>query len=166
MVTIRQINTKDAEEYIKLNKTLDSETIFRLYEPDENHIQVEEQRENISRILKTNVSTILVAEENGKLIGYLSAIGREAGRVRHCVHIAIGILQTHCGKGIGTRLFEELEKWARKNNIHRLELTVMDNNPRGQALYKKMGFEVEGIKRHSLLVDGQFINDIYMSKLL
>ncbi|MVB59628.1 N-acetyltransferase, partial [Vibrio cholerae] len=28
------------------------------------------------------------------------------------------------------------------------------------------GFEVEGLKRHSLVVDGEYVNELYMSKLL
>lgn len=42
----------------------------------------------------------------------------------------------------------------------------MENNEAGIALYKKMGFDIEGIKRNSLYVDGQYINEYYMSKLL
>lgn len=51
------------------------------------------------------------------------------------------------------------------NGVHRLELTVMENNESGVALYKKMGFDIEGMKRDSLY-DGQYINEYYMSKLL
>ncbi len=42
----------------------------------------------------------------------------------------------------------------------------MENNPGAYALYRKMGFEVEGVKKDSLLVNGEYINDIYMSKLI
>ena len=82
------------------------------------------------------------------------------------MHISIGILQDYVGQGIGTKLFIELEKWAIQNQIHRLELTVMANNKAGQALYKKMGFKVEGVKEHSLFVNGRYIDDIYMAKLI
>jgi RimJ/RimL family protein N-acetyltransferase len=59
-----------------------------------------------------------------------------------------------------------LEEWANIQNIHRLELTVMTHNIAGIALYKKMGFEIEGIKRDSLLIDGKYVDEFYMSKLL
>jgi hypothetical protein len=29
-----------------------------------------------------------------------------------------------------------------------------------------MGFEIEGVKKHSLLVDGAFVDEYYMGKLL
>jgi len=59
-----------------------------------------------------------------------------------------------------------LESWALDNNIHRLELTVVAQNESAISLYKKLGFEIEGTKRDSLLIDGIFVNEYYMSKLL
>lgn len=165
MIKIRHIVVDDAIKYIELYSKLDEETIFRLYEPGERKISTEEQENEIKNMDRTN-STIILAEDDGQLVGYLGAFGRSQKRVRHIVTIGIAILQDYVGRGIGTMLFEELEIWAKKHKKHRLELTVMENNPSALALYKKMGFEVEGVKRNSLLVDGEYINDIYMSKLV
>lgn len=63
-------------------------------------------------------------------------------------------------------LFNTLEEWAKDNGVHRLELTVMVHNEAGIALYKKSGFEIEGTKRHSLIIRGKFIDEYYMSKLI
>jgi RimJ/RimL family protein N-acetyltransferase len=78
----------------------------------------------------------------------------------------VGILQEFWGKGIGTKLFEQLEEWARHQQIHRIELTVMVHNESAVALYKKMGFEIEGLKKHSLLVREEYVDEFYMAKLL
>lgn len=163
---IRTIRTEDAKNYLNLYKKLDRETEFRLYESGEMNITIDQQRKIIRNLIKNKKSTLLVIDIDGQLVGYLLALGRDISRVKHCVHISIGILQDYVGQGIGTKLFVELEKWAIQNQIHRLELTVMVNNKAGQALYKKMGFKVEGIKEHSLFVNGCYINDIYMAKLI
>ena len=42
----------------------------------------------------------------------------------------------------------------------------MTHNVRGIALYKKMGFEIEGTARHQMQVDGEYVDLHYMSKLL
>ena len=163
---IRMIRTEDAKNYLNLCKKLDRETEFRLYEPGELNIPIDQQRKIIRDLTKNKKSTLLVVDIDRQLVGYLLALGRDISRVKHCVHISIGILQDYVGQGIGTKLFIELEKWAIQNKIHRLELTVMENNKAGQALYKKMGFKVEGVKEHSLFVNGRYINDIYMAKLI
>lgn len=85
---------------------------------------------------------------------------------KHSTYLVIGILEEFTGKGIGKDLFNELETWASLNSIHRLELTVMKHNERAVSLYKKMGFEIEGVKRNSLLVNNIYVDEYYMSKLL
>jgi Acetyltransferases, including N-acetylases of ribosomal proteins len=48
--------------------------------------------------------------------------------------------------------------------LTRLELTVMVHNERAIALYKKMGFEIEGTKKRSMRIDGQYVDEYYMAK--
>lgn len=67
---------------------------------------------------------------------------------------------------MGTALFSKLDDWAKGKGMHRLELTVLVDNTVGVALYKKMGFEIEGRKRQSLQVNGSYVDEYYMSKLL
>ncbi|GMA64190.1 GNAT family N-acetyltransferase [Alicyclobacillus fastidiosus] len=163
---IRQIREDDSENYIELCKRLDQETQFMMLEPDERTINVQQQRDAINSLLATGNSMIFVAEDNGKLVGYIGAYGGEFRRNKHKVYIVIGILQEYAGKGIGTSLFTETEKWAREIGVHRLELTVMVHNEAGLALYKKMGFTIEGIARDSMLVDGKYVDEYYMAKIL
>lgn len=56
--------------------------------------------------------------------------------------------------------------WAKKVHLHRLDLTVIAKNDAAIALYKKMGFEIEGVKRDSLLINNEFVDEYYMSKLI
>lgn len=165
-IDIRPIREDDAQDYLELGKQLDRETKFMLYEPEERHIALEEQRERIRRSLASDNKILLVAEASGRLVGFISANGGDQKRKRHQAHITVGILQAYTGQGLGTRLFTELEKWAHENRLHRLELTVMSHNQRGIALYKKMGFIEEGTKVHSLFIDGEYIDELYMVKLI
>jgi RimJ/RimL family protein N-acetyltransferase len=105
-------------------------------------------------------------KKNGQLIGYLAAYGGRYKRNRHSVYVITGILQAFTSRGIGTSLFEELERWAREKRIHRLELTVMIHNEAAIALYKKIGFEIEGRKQHSLVINGSYVDEYFIAKLL
>ena len=163
---IRTIRPDDAEQFLNLCKKLDQETRFMMLEPGERTTTVEEQRDQIRRLLLQENSTIFVAEHDGQLVGYLGAFGGQFRRIRHSVHIVIGILQDFTGQGIGGQLFAALEEWAHQKSITRLELTVMTHNQAGLALYKKRGFTIEGTKKHSLLIKGQYIDEYYMAKLL
>lgn len=48
----------------------------------------------------------------------------------------------------------------------RLELTVVTENRAAVALYKKDGFLIEGVKKHSLMIDGKAFDEYYMVKIL
>jgi RimJ/RimL family protein N-acetyltransferase len=163
---IRTILISDAEHFLNLCKKLDTEMQFMMLEPGERITTLVEQQAQIERLLMLENQTIFVAEYNSQLIGYLAALGGEFQRNRHSVYIIIGILQAFTGQGVGTQLFRTLEEWAQLQRIHRLELTVMVHNEAGLALYKKQGFEIEGTKRDSLLVDGKYVDEYYMAKLL
>lgn len=166
MLTIRAIEGSDAEEFLALSKRLDEETAFRLLEAGERHTTVEEQREIIRRFQSTENDALLVAEWDDRLVGYIAGVGGRYRRNRRSVQVIVAVLQAFAGRGIGTRLFEELEEWAGEQGVHRLELTVMVHNERAIGLYQKMGFEIEGRKKESLLVSGRYVDEYCMAKLL
>ncbi|MFD3449972.1 GNAT family N-acetyltransferase [Microbacteriaceae bacterium 4G12] len=164
-VRIREIKITDAEKFLSLCRQLDQETEFMMLEPNERNITVNEQEKQIQDMLDNKHSTILVAEKEGCLIGYVGTYRENFNRCRHSAYVVTGILAAYRGRGIGTSLFKALERWTKDHNVHRLELTVMVHNKAGIALYKKSGFEVEGTKRHSLKIRNEFIDEYYMSKL-
>ena len=166
MSIIREIRESDAETFLSLCKQLDHENKFMMLEPGERNTTIEEQKQRITDVLSSDNGIIFVAEEAGMLVGYLSAIGGHFARNRHEAYIVIGILERFTGQGLGTAFFKNLEDWAKEHGLHRLELSVMVHNQRGVGLYQKMGFEIEGIKRDSLLVDGSYVDEYYMSKLI
>jgi RimJ/RimL family protein N-acetyltransferase len=166
IVVVREIKTSDAEKFIHLTHQVEGSSDYMLWEAGERNIQPEQQRKMIESIVANENSTILVTEKDSQLIGFLMAIGGNARRNKHSAYLVIGIIKDYRGHGVGTALFKGLEKWAFNHNIHRLELSVVTRNEAGLSLYKKMGFETEGTKRHSLFIDGGFVDEYYMSKLL
>lgn len=49
------------------------------------------------------------------------------------------------GLGIGTKLMEELLKYAQENRYEVISLLVVSSNPRAKELYKKLGFQETGV---------------------
>lgn len=165
-LTIRHANEDDAEMWLALARRIDDETRFMMFEPGERTTTVEEQRSRFRAMTASGNQVMFVAEVGGEPVGYLGAMGGHLHRTRHKVYVFIGIREGFQGQGIGTALFTELETWARSWGAHRLELTVMPHNAAGLALYKKMGFDIEGTSRQSLCVDGVYVDEIMMAKIL
>jgi len=163
MINIRQAVPNDSKEYLSFLNKLDSETSFMLYEPGEIKATDEDMKRRIEESIKG--SFLIFAENNDKIIGFLSANRGHVNRIKHSAYIVIGILEDFRGKGLGKRLFEELESWAINNKIIRLELVVMVNNEKAIRLYKKMGFKIEGTKEKACIVNGEFVDEYYMGKV-
>lgn len=165
-IRIRPIEPGDAERFLQLCRSLDQQTRTMLLEPDERCTTVAEQAATIQTLLDSSNQTILVAEQAGALVGYIAAYGGQYRRTSHSALIVIGILPALSGQGIGTRLFAALELWARRQGLHRLELTVMVHNQAAIGLYTKVGFAIEGRLRHAIRLDGAYIDEYSMAKLL
>ncbi len=165
-IEIRQVAEDDAALLVELCRQIEQESEFLLVEPGERNCSIEQGERQIKSILAVDNSVIFVAQDDNKLVGCLKAAGGAFKRNRHSAYITIGVLEEYTGRGIGTKLLERLEEWAHRNNIHRLHLTVPVPNGRAILLYKKVGFEIEGTKKASLLIKGKFIDEYCMSKLL
>ncbi len=119
-----------------------------LYEKDERKTIIKQQRKNKQKQLERGVLTFIL-EDNKKLVGYVFGNIFTANRKKHCMNLAIAILQKYTGKGYGTKLMNTIEESTINNGITRLELEVAKTNKVAMSLYQKTGFEEEGIKRNA-----------------
>jgi len=161
---IRKIEIKDAANLLDMLLTLDNETKNMMYEPSERSNDIDCINKMICQSKNEN-SLILIADIGSKIVGFLSAEEGKFNRIRHSAYVVVGILESFQGQGIGSKLFEALDEWAEQNKITRLELTVMCNNTAAIHLYQKKGFEIEGTKRKSMIVDGKYVDEYYMAKV-
>ena len=67
--------------------------------------------------------------------------------------------------GIGKNLLKESIVWADSNGIKKVTLNVLETNDRAIELYKRLGFEIEGMLRQDkILSDGKYYNTIAMGR--
>ncbi|WP_413377586.1 N-acetyltransferase family protein [Alkalihalobacillus sp. 1P02AB] len=162
---IREVTTTDAEAFLQLSKQIDQSGSM-LYEPGEKTTTVDEQRKMIARISSQFNSTLLVAEQDRTLAGFIMAAGGATRRNQHSAYLVLGVDEKFHGQGIASQLMDELLQWAKQIGLTRLELTVIKHNTRAFSLYQKKGFVLEGEKVHSLMIDGEPVNEYYLYKLL
>jgi RimJ/RimL family protein N-acetyltransferase len=165
-VTIRSIQEADAAAFLELCRRLDEETAFMMFEPGERQTTAEQQRQRIRGWLEAGRDVVLVADAGQELVGFVALQGGGFRRNRHSGYLVIGVRLAHHGRGLGRRLLEGMEEQARRLGYHRLELTVMTHNSRAVGLYRKLGFEIEGVRKDSLWVEDRYIDEYSMAKLL
>jgi len=79
--------------------------------------------------------------------------------------LGVGLLPEFRGKGIGRPLIKRTIEAAFEFGLTRIELTVREKNVNAIALYKKLGFETEGLQRNAFRLEGQYEN-LYLMALI
>ena len=106
-----------------------------------------------------------VALSAGQVIGWCDITPKPRPIYAHGGVLGMGLLPEFRGKGIGEKLIRKTLTAARSFGFHRVELTVRENNPNAIELYKKVGFEIEGLQRDAVQVDGVYENLVLMAVL-
>lgn len=110
-------------------------------------------------------SISLIGEIDGQIVAS-AGISRLKGRRIHVATLGIGVHDDFVGRGIGGALMRELtdiaDNWM---NLHRIELTVFDDNPSAIRLYERYGFEIEGTLRDFGFRDGAYVDAYMMARL-
>ena len=107
-----------------------------------------------------------VALSGDKVVGWCDVIPKQMPIYAHSGVLGIGLLPQFRRQGIGSRLIEQSLVAARTFGLRRVELTVREHNNSAIALYRKVGFEIEGVQRNAVLLDGVYENLVFMGVLL
>ena len=163
---VRNATIDDATQIVEVMEDAEASN-FMLFGPGERKMNAQKFIPYIEMIDKKEHAALFVAIEDDAILGYLIVQGEvRPKRVSHKASIVIGVHSESRGKGVGTALFEQAHQWAEEKGLHRLELTVITENEHAFALYRKMGYEMEGVKKHSLWIDGAYVDEYYLAKFL
>lgn len=169
-VLIRQLTTEDAPAFHEFIAQLFASSDFVITTPEEfKKKTVEDTRQRMTSTpekLWLNFATFSVRDPE-KIVGNIELTGVDRLKLKHTGWIGMGLLSAYRGIGLGTALFRHLLQNARLfPDIERIELEVLASNHAGLALYKKMGFVIEGTKRKAFRQpDGRMEDSMIMSLL-
>jgi len=108
----------------------------------------------------------LVAEVDGKVVGDSTLqIGTPSKR-KHTAYIGTLLIKGFRGLGIGTAMMKNAIAIAREKGVEKLYLSAFSSNTRAIDFYKKCGFEVEAVLKKQFLIDGRYVDEVYMARWL
>ena|SRR3989338_4742197 len=103
-------------------------------------------KKELLREIKDSKNLYIVAEIGNKIIGYARATLEskkspffKPAKIGH--FDAICVLNGHRGKGVSTKLRNEIERWLRQKKCSEIQLDVMESNPAAK-IYEKWGYKV------------------------
>jgi ribosomal protein S18 acetylase RimI-like enzyme len=106
-----------------------------------------------------------VAVSGGDVVGWCDIRRHPRPIYAHAGILGMGFLPRYRGQGLGMRLITTTLAAAQATGLSRVELSVRENNLSAIALYKRVGFAVEGMSRNAVKIDGVYENVIQMAVL-
>jgi RimJ/RimL family protein N-acetyltransferase len=127
-----------------------------------------DERRYIRALQRHPDAAVYVAElENGELVGRLSLMRDPHPSSSHVADLGLMVAATHRRRGIGAALMRAAEDWASTAGVTKLELHVFPHNSGAIALYEKLGYEREGLRRGQYASpDGSTRDVVLMAKQL
>jgi L-amino acid N-acyltransferase YncA len=165
-ITLRPAGPGDSEGIIKALKSFAPERSYVLMEQYGKGI--ESEKEYISAMdMGSNLLLVALLEES--VIGILEALQSEGGyrpETSHVLDIGLHIKEEFRGLGIGLRMLEYTDDWAREHGFKKLEASVFTTNKRSLNLFRKSGFSQECTKVKRIRVGNDFIDEVCIGKWL
>jgi ribosomal protein S18 acetylase RimI-like enzyme len=104
-------------------------------------------REYFDTLLESGERQMLVAELDGRVVGYAVVEQKEAPPYdafvprRVAFILDFGVEESHQRQGIGKRLFQACVLWAKEHGASAVELNVFAFNERAIRFYRSLGME-------------------------
>jgi RimJ/RimL family protein N-acetyltransferase len=166
-LVIRKACVDDAVNLNELLRTIIVETEHFGYEPEEFNITDELQAHTISMFSQANNAILLVATLNDKIVGNLSFRAGASKKFHHVGEFGIQVLREYWNLGVGKELLKYLITWAKENKyIYKISLRVRTDNKNAIHVYKKLGFEEEGILKNEIMSKGTLYDVMYMGLMV
>jgi len=170
---VRTVKLKNGREAIVRFLTAeDKEGLFRMFSSMSNEAlswsMAPYTMEAIERWINNLPNLIpLIAEDKNRIVGYAAIFKFPHQRRKGIGDLAIYLHQDFHSVGLGTAMTRRLLELATKEKMHRISLTVVEENKFAIALYKKFGFQIEGTSRDAFYgSDNKYHNIVNMGLVL
>jgi RimJ/RimL family protein N-acetyltransferase len=105
----------------------------------------------------------VLALDGDEVVGWCDVVRDWRDGFQHGGHLGMGLVPQYRGRGIGERLARAAIEAAFASGMERIELEVFSSNVAAIALYDKLGFAVEGVKKRARKLDDAYDDNLMMA---
>jgi RimJ/RimL family protein N-acetyltransferase len=162
MDSIRIVPT--AEKYVEnLQRTIDAIAHERRYLGFLEGPPLEQTRAFVRALMAGAGVQFLAVDGSDTVNGWCDIFRNPQEGFRHRGQLGMGVLPQARGRGLGARLVTATIEQAWSEGLERVELEVFASNTPAIGLYRKLRFDVEGVKRRARKLDGSYDDIVVMA---
>jgi RimJ/RimL family protein N-acetyltransferase len=162
---VRQAEPGDASALVDLARAVGGEPEGWLI-TDGDWRSASEERRYLRTIRRSAHAAVFVAEGPEGIVGRLSIARDPHPASRHVADVGLMVAAGFRRRGVGRALMRKAEDWARSVGVCKIELHVFPYNTPAIALYERLGYEREGLRRGHYRRGGELVDAILMAKAL
>lgn len=179
-IEARSITLKDGRKiFLKTAEPSDTESLLDFLDilsehpeglslsPGDFSLTLEDEKKHLIKMRDHSKQLFLVALRGTKTVGCIDFNIEPRKRQSHSGWFGMSVLPDWRGLGLGDLLLKEMLTWAREvPEIKKVKLSVLSDNTKAQALYKKYGFQHTGTKYKEITTpDGESYVDEHIMEL-
>jgi L-amino acid N-acyltransferase YncA len=164
-LTVRDVVPADAESVVRiLNPIIEA----RIYTAFDTPFSVEAERDYLRNFPRRGIWKVAIRGSDGRLVGFqvMEPFATYTTAFDH-----VGTLGTYVDlecrrQGVAGRLFEATFEAALEKGYEKISTFVRADNPAALQTYLGQGFRVMGTALRHARIDGRYIDEIFIEKVL
>lgn len=159
ILTVAPLAAEDAVEFITFQRMMAADSPMMMTEPDE-YPSDDKFLKFFENNAQTKLNAYLMGKREGRIVASLSLSRARFRRTMHSALLGMMVHEACRGLGIGGHMVQAGVEAAQAMPVYKIDLHVRIDNPSAIAIYKKAGFEIEGIMRRGLQTS-EGMHDVY-----
>ena len=140
-VTLRLMNPRDRDAFLRFMRAQPEDDLFFLLVD----VTAQEGLDHWMHDLDKGRNITVLAEQDGKLVGYSSLHHGQTRWTRHLGEIRLLVAPDQRGRGLGQLLGHEIFCVARDLGLQRIMVRVASGQKSARRLFERLGFHVEAL---------------------
>ncbi len=162
---IREVRPADAEAIVGIFNPIIEAGDYTVFDTV---FTVEAEREYITNFPRRGIFHVAVRQDDQKVIGFQS-MEPFATYTRAFDHV--GVMGTYVDlslrrQGIAANLFAATFDLARRKGYEKIFTFVRSDNPAALAVYQRQGFQIVGTARKHAKLNGKYVDEIIIERIL
>jgi L-amino acid N-acyltransferase YncA len=164
-IVVRAVEPGDAEEIVAILNPIiaaGTHTVF------DRAFSVQAEREYIERFPERGVFLAAVEPEGRRIVGFQSMepFADYTGAFAHVGVLGTYVAESYRRRGVARTLFRETFAVARERGYEKIFTFVRADNPAALQTYLSQGFSVIGTAKQHAKLNGRYIDEVLIEKLL
>jgi ribosomal protein S18 acetylase RimI-like enzyme len=162
-VTIRQAREDDLTGLVG---AIRSAVTDRTYIEGETVADVIESEDVLLRHNEIESRMFFVATIHDDVVGWVHLNAPELEKLGHTAELTVGVIDEYRSHGVGAKLLDRGEQWARANGFEKLYNSVPSSNEEAIAFLENRGWETEAVREDHYKIDDEYLDEVMLAKTL